>query len=165
MPQFDVATFPTQIFWLVVSFILMYLLMSRVALPRINRVLEERQRRIDDNLDRAQTLKEEADAAAAEYERVLEQARESARAAIAEASQEMADEANQRRAELEARLAAEIKEAEARIDEAKTQAIAGLRGAAIDVATSAAGRLLGSTPETDAIAAAVDAAIQHGSRR
>lgn len=165
MPQFDVSTFPTQVFWLVVSFILMYLLMARVALPRINRVLEERQRRIDDNLDRAQTLKEEADAAAAEYERVLEQARESARAAIGEASQEMADEASQRRAELEARLAAEIKDAEGRIAEAKDQAIASLRDAAIDVASSAAGRLLGSPPAADAIAAAVDSAIEQGGRR
>lgn len=165
MPQFDVSTFPTQIFWLVVSFILLYLLMARVALPRINRVLEERQRRIDDNLDRAQTLKEEADAATAEYERVIEEARESARAAIAEASQEMADEAAQRRAEMEARLAAEIKDAEARIEGAKTQAISELRGAAIDVATSAAGRLLGAAPSSDAIAAAVDAEIGRRSSR
>jgi F-type H+-transporting ATPase subunit b len=165
MPQFDLATFPTQIFWLAVSFFVLYLLMARVALPRINRVLEERQRRIDDNLDRAQALKDEADAAKSEYERVIGEARETARAAIAEASQEMAAEAQQRREELERRLTQDIKAAEARIDDAKDRAIAGLRDAAIEVATSAANRLLGTAPSPDAIAAAVDSAIAEGGRR
>ena len=76
MPQFDVSSFPTQLIWLVISFVLLYVLMSRVALPRIGQVLEERQEKIDDNLDTAEQLRAETEADSETYEAALVQARE-----------------------------------------------------------------------------------------
>ena len=60
LPQLDVQTYASQIFWLVVSFIVLYFLVAKVAMPRISEVLEERQERIEDDLDKAETLKKEA---------------------------------------------------------------------------------------------------------
>ena len=78
MPQFDLSTFPTQLVWLVIAFVLLYVLMARVALPRIGQVLEERQEKIDDNLDTAEKLRAETEADSESYEAALVQAREQA---------------------------------------------------------------------------------------
>ncbi|HJO87371.1 MAG TPA: F0F1 ATP synthase subunit B', partial [Rhodospirillales bacterium] len=64
MPQFDVTTFLPQIIWLVISYLVLYFLMAKVALPKIGGILEERQARIDDNLDAAQSLRNESNAEA-----------------------------------------------------------------------------------------------------
>lgn len=160
MPQFDVASFPTQIFWLVICFVVLYVLMARIALPRISQVLEERQKRIDDNLNRALALKDEADAAQAEYEKTMAEAREAARAALHEASQDMANEAQERHAELEGRLSRDLEDAEQRIADAKNAAIADIREAAADVAVSATQRLIGTAPAPERVRAAIDGAME-----
>src|SRR5882757_10948061 len=74
-PPFDKQTFPSQIFWFALTFIALYLLMSRVALPRVGSILEDRRRHIDGNLADAQRLKGESDAAIAAHEKALAEAR------------------------------------------------------------------------------------------
>ena len=75
MPQLDISVFAPQIVWLTITFLAMYFLMAKVALPRIAQVLDERQTRIDDNLEKAAALKKEAEDAATAYESSLAQAR------------------------------------------------------------------------------------------
>ena len=91
MPQLEqIATYPSQVFWLVVSFAALFVIMWRVAVPRISDALEARQRRIDDNLERAQEIRAEAEAAMEAYEKSLAQARADAQSRIAQANQELA---------------------------------------------------------------------------
>ena len=78
MPQLDLATFTPQLVWLGITFILLYLVMWRVALPRIGEVLEERQNRIQHDLDEAGRLKGEAEQALADFETSLSEARSKA---------------------------------------------------------------------------------------
>ena len=80
MPQFETAApfFWSQVFWLIVAFVVLYLLMSKIALPRIAEVLEERQDKIDDDLAKAEKLKNEAEQVLAEYEKAIADARSSA---------------------------------------------------------------------------------------
>ena len=78
MPQLNVASYLPQVVWLVICFVALYFLMARLALPRIAAVLEERTRRRDDDLDRAEKLEAQAEAAAKAYEQVLAEARGSA---------------------------------------------------------------------------------------
>jgi len=74
-PPFQAEHFPSQLLWLTVSFVLLYVLMSKVALPRIGSILAERSKRIGDDLAAAQRLKERSDAAHAAYDKALAAAR------------------------------------------------------------------------------------------
>lgn len=163
MPQFDPAFFAPQLFWLAVTFICLYVLMAKLALPKIGAVLDERQRKIDDNLDKAHQLKAEAEAAVAAYEKALAESRAHAHSVIKEASERLAKQAEERTRELNAQLGDKIKAAETRIAAAKDVALANVREIAADVAGTTIGRLLGGTADKAALEAAVAAALkEHG---
>jgi F-type H+-transporting ATPase subunit b len=159
MPQLDASTFPGQIFWLFLSFIILYLLMSRVALPRITQVLEERQKKIDDNLDMAENFKAEAGADSEAYEKALGLSRDQARALIQEAAQRASEDGAERQAALAERVASQLKEADTRILEAKEEAMAGLRVEAGSVAELAVRRLIDVAPSDQSVASAIEAAL------
>ena len=74
-PPFQAEHFPSQLVWLAVSFVLLYALMAKVALPRIAAIFAERSKRIGDDLKAAQGFKEQSDAAHAAYEKALADAR------------------------------------------------------------------------------------------
>jgi F-type H+-transporting ATPase subunit b len=162
MPQLNFADYTPQLFWLAVTFILLYILMSRVALPRVARVLEARERKVSEDLARAEKLKAEADEALAAYNKALTDARSQAQAALQQASAAAAAEQAQRDAAFAATLHERTRAAEERIAAAKHAALADIRTVALDSATAMAGKLVGGLPQAD-IAAAVDAAL--GERR
>ncbi len=163
MPQFDPTFFAPQLFWLLLTFVTLYVLMTMVALPKIGAVLDERQRKIDDNLDKAAQLKAEAEAAVAAYERALSESRAHAHSVIKEASDRLAQEADERNKALAARLAEQIKAGEVRIAQAKDKAVANVRDVAVDVAGSVFARLVGSAADAARLETAVAAALkEHG---
>ena len=160
MPQLDVATFSSQIFWLVVTFIALFLIMWRISVPKISDALEARQKRIDDNLNRAEELRKEAEAAMDTYQSSLADARSGAQRTILEANAKLAEDAQAREAELGETLAKRIAESEANILAAMDEAIVNIRDVAVEVSVSAAERLTGEAPSPDAASSAVDAAIK-----
>lgn len=160
MPQFDPSSYSMQLFWLAVTFIALYVAMAMVALPRISTVLEERQRRIDDNLDKAQALNAEAEAAVALYEQALAKAQAEAREVLKANAEKLASEAEARQSALAAKLEARISEGEARIAAAKAEALSQVRGIAIEVARDASARLSGLGLDDAKIEGAVAAALQ-----
>ena len=160
MPQLDVTTFSSQIFWLIVTFIALFLIMWRISVPKISDALEVRQKRIDDNLARAETLKKEAAAAMEAYEVSLTDARSEAQDTVLKANAKLTEEAQVREAELGEAMAKRIAESEANISAAMNEAISNIRDVATEVAVSAAKRLTGETPSAEAAGTAVDAAIK-----
>jgi len=160
MPQFDPTFFAPQLFWLLVMFVVLYVLMSVLAMPKIGAVLEERQRKIDDNLDKAAQLKAEADTAIAAYEKALAESRAQAQQILRTSAEALAKQSEAKQKELGEKLAAQIKAGEARINAAKDQALAHVREVAVDVAKSATQKLTGLTVEDDQVTKAVTAAMQ-----
>src|SRR3954452_11192168 len=156
MPQLDVATFPSQLFWLAVTFIVLYILMSRVGLPRLTAAIDARRQRREDDLARAARLKTEAEAANAAFQRTMAEARAQAQAAIKETTDRLAAEAAERQRALAATLAQQIDEAERRIAATKQQALSEVRGIAVDVGRSVVEKLTGSAPNNARLTAAVD---------
>lgn len=143
MPQLDLSTFPSQLLWLAVVFLILYVLMARVGLPRVGKMIILRKQRIEDDLGRAAQMKAEADAVMAAYERALADARTQAQATLKEAMDRFAAEANARQHRATEKLAAETGVAERRIAEAKAQALAGLRAVAVEVARAATRKIAG----------------------
>jgi F-type H+-transporting ATPase subunit b len=157
VPQLDVSTFPSQIFWLIICFSILYYLLSRRALPRVSEILEARQDRIAADLDQAQRLRREAETALAKYEDAIAKAQDRAHALLAENQARLQAEAVARQAELDQQLAGQVAEAEARIAVARDRALAELEDAAIEAARAAAARLAGITVSADAARRALGA--------
>jgi len=160
MPQLDASTFPSQLFWLAVAFIVLYVLMARVGLPRIANVMAERRQRIEGDLERAQQMKAEAEAVMGAYQRTLADARAQAQTTLKEAMDRFNAEAAQRQREAVDKIAVEIGAAERRIVAAKTEALGNLRAMAVDLASAATQRLTGLTVEGGGAADAVDRVLK-----
>ena len=146
MPQFEVSNFMPQLFWLFVSFAVLFLVMWRHALPRISEVLAARQRHIDSDLEKATDLRREAEAVLAEYEKALAEARSQAADAIRKASDEMASESARRHEAFGRELAAQTSEAEDRIARAKQDALDQVTAVAAEVANATTAKLIGISP-------------------
>jgi F-type H+-transporting ATPase subunit b len=159
-PPFQKETFASQILWLVICFVALYLLISRIAVPRIGGILEERTRRIEYDFAEAQRDKEESEAALAAYEKALADARSRAQAIGAEIRDKINAEADEKRKALEAKLNAQLAEAEKAIASTKSAAMTNVRGIAVDAASAIVERLTGTAPAAPALAAAVDDALK-----
>jgi F-type H+-transporting ATPase subunit b len=159
MPQFDLSRFPSQIFWLGVSFAVLYMIMSKVALPRIGAVLEARADRIGNDLDRASALKAEADRTRAAYEKALAESRAKAQEVGRGAEDVLAKESAARQAALNTELMARLRDAETRIAAAKAAAMANLAGVAAESATMAVERVAGLKVDPAEAARAAQAAL------
>jgi F-type H+-transporting ATPase subunit b len=159
MPQLDPTSFPSQLFWLAVTFIVLFLLMWRLALPGVARVLQRREEKITSDLDRAQALKSEAAEIIGAYDKALAAAREQAGAITRQAVDEMNAQAAKRTEAMSATVAQQIKAAESRIAAARGEALNQLRDVANEAASLAVAKLAGAQPPAERIDAAVRAAM------
>jgi F-type H+-transporting ATPase subunit b len=163
MPQLDLATFAPQLVWLAISFVILYLLMTKLGLPRVARAIGARRERIEGDLEKAEQMKAEAEAVIAAYERALTEARQQAQQTLKEATERLNAEAAERQRKLAETLAAETAAAERRIAQAKQAALANIRDVAVEVARTAAAKLTGAEIEPGRAGAAVDAALRERS--
>jgi F-type H+-transporting ATPase subunit b len=154
-PPFQKETFASQLIWLAIFFIGLYLLMSRIALPRVGSILAARRQRIESDLAAAQQLKGESDAAIAANEKALAEARGRAQTLANETREKAARAAEARRKQVDAKLQARIAEAEKTIAATRSAAMANVQGIASDTAPAIVQRLAGITPANDEVTEAV----------
>ena len=161
MPQLNFANPLTtsQVVWGIVIFVVLYILLSRWTLPQVGRVLESRAASIEADLETARVAKATADAAVSEMTDATGRARAEAQAEISAAVGQAKQAATAQAAELDARLEAQLKEAEGRIAAARGAAMSALRQVATDTAATIIGRLTGSTPDRQAVESAVGTAL------
>ena len=155
LPQLDFSTFPSQIFWLIVAIVALFYLMSKIALPRIASVLEERADAIANDLDRAEELKRKAEEAEAAYEQALADARASALAIAAETREEIQKEVDAAMATADAEIAARTAEGEARIAEIRDSAMQAVQEVAEETAVAVVDAVMPGIAEANAVKAAV----------
>ncbi len=156
MPQLCLEWFPNQIFWLVVTLVVIYLVLSRIALPRIASVLAERQGTITNDIAAAEELKQKAADAEAAYEKALADARAEAGRIAAEAKAEVKAEVDVAMQKADAEITARTAESEARIEEIRDSAAGAVRDVARDTAEALVSAL-GVEVDSSAIGASVDA--------
>ena len=159
-PPFERDTFPSQLFWLAICFIALYVMTARLVRPRVGGIIEQRKGSIADDLAAASRLKGESEAAMAAYEKALADARARAQAIAGETRDRLQAEADRNRKALEDQLAARLADAEKSIVATKSAAMANVRGIAADAAAAIVTRLTGVTAPEPAVGAAVDAVLK-----
>jgi F-type H+-transporting ATPase subunit b len=155
MPQLDAAIWPNLIFWLIVSIVLLYLILSRVALPRLGTVLAERQDAISNDLEMAALLRRRAEEAEATYERALAEAREESMR-IGEATRaDIQEELKHLMEKADAEIAAKTAESEKRIGEIREGAARSVEEVARETALAIVAQLMPKLADQPAVDAAV----------
>jgi F-type H+-transporting ATPase subunit b len=158
-PPFNSATFAGQLFWLAIFFGLLMWLMTKVALPRVQNILEGRAERIGGDLAEARRLQAETDAAIEAYEKTLGDARAEGARIAAEVHESVARESEAHRRRLEDELNAKLESSEALIAETKSKALGNVRGIAVEAAAAIVERLSGEAPPANDVEKAVDATL------
>ncbi len=158
-PPFQGETVPSQLFWLAICFVVLYVGLSRMLLPRLSGVMAERNRKIEGDLETANRLRNESEAAQAAYEKSLTDARAKAQALAAESQAKAAAEADAQRKQLEDGLKVKLDAAEKQIAATKSAAMSNVRGIAIDTTGLIVERLTGKAPAKQSVEHAVDSAL------
>jgi len=151
LPQLDPNHFTPQLFWLVLSFIALFFIMSRIALPRVGDVIDERRDRIKRDLDAAGRLKDETDKALSDYEKALADARSNASGIAKETRERLAAETDAERQRVDAQLAVKLQSAESRIAETKSKAVSAIGEIATDTARAVVTKLIGQDVSPDEV--------------
>jgi len=163
MPQLDFADYAPQLVWLVITFVAMYLLMARVALPRIATVIEERRDRIANDLAQAEQLRRETDQAIAAYEKALADAKARANAIAQETRDRLNEELAEERQKKEAEINERLESAEQQIARTKEEALSHVEEIARDTTAALVQQLLGEQVSQQTLDDAVSrAASKHG---
>lgn len=159
MPQLEFSTFPNQIFWLVLTLIAIYLILSRVALPRIGAILAERQGTITNDIAKAEDLKRQAVEAEDAYNKALADARAEAQRIAAEARAEIQADLDVAIAKADAEISARAVESEKAIAEIRANALDSVRQVAKETAAEIVSAM-GGKADADSIATAVDSRVK-----
>jgi len=159
-PPFQKDTFASQLVSLLVAFVALYLIVSRIALPRVGSLLDERQNKIKGDLAAAQRLRDESDAALKAYESELASARSRAQAIGAETREKLNAASEAERKTLEERLSVKLAEAEKTIAATREAAMSKVRSIASDAAIAIVQRLTGVAPDRRSVNKAVDATLK-----
>jgi F-type H+-transporting ATPase subunit b len=159
-PPFDRETFPSQLFWLAICFVALYLITARLVQPRVSGIIEGRRKQVSGDLAEASRFKSESEQALAAYEKALADARTRAQTIASETRDRLQAEAERNRKALEGQLNARLADAEKQIAATKNAAMANVRGIATEAAAAIVTRLTGVNTSEPAVAAAVDAVLK-----
>ena len=161
-PPFDPAHFASNLFWLALTFGGLYWLMSRIALPRLGSILEERASTIGRDLDQAAGMQAKAEEMAQAYEKALAEARKNAQGIAQSAREAGAKASDARRHATEAELSAKLAAAEATIAKTKSDAMGNVRDLGGDIAAAIVTKLTGQAPSAGEATAAIDQVLARG---
>ena len=159
-PPFESSTFASQLVSLVIAFVALYLIVSRVALPRVGSVIDARQKVIEGDLAEAQKLRDASGAALKAYEAELASARSRAQAIGNETREKLNAASEAERKKLEDQLSVKLAQAEKTIAATRETAMSNVRGIAADAAAAIVQRLTGVVPDGSALNSAVDASLK-----
>ena len=159
-PPFQPDTFASQLIWFAIIFFALYLIMSKLALPRVGGIIEARRNAIASDLAEAQKLKDASEKEIATYEEELAAARARAQAIGSETRDKLTAQADSERKVLEDRLSARLAEAEKTIDATRRTAMGNVRGIAADAAAAIVQRLSGTAPDARSVETAVDQVLK-----
>lgn len=162
LPQFDISTFPSQIFWLAITFIVLYTIFSTKVLPEISSVIENRKNTIDTDLNTAEKLRSEAEDVQKNYEDQLSLTRQNAQELMREADEEGRKDLERRLTEFQKRAEREQKNTLGRIEQSKQDIMNDLNNMAAEVVQSSIEKITGvKISKEDALKVVENQTVQH----
>ncbi len=159
-PPFKGETFASQLLWLAICFVVLYVLVARFALPRMSAILENRRTKIEADFAEAARMKGDADAAVAAHEKALADARARAHELAMTARERLAAESEEHRKSIEHDLNQRLAESDKTIAASKQAAMANVRGIAVEAAGAIVARLIGTSPSDHTVKSAVDEVLK-----
>jgi F-type H+-transporting ATPase subunit b len=135
MPQLDPTSFPSQLFWLTVSFVVLYILLARFLLPRVHSVLALRSWTMESDIEQAGRMKSEAENARAQYEKGLADARIASQSILTDAQHALGEKAAKQQAELDVAIEKKMVESESAIIRAKQEVMGKLAPVSAELAS------------------------------
>jgi F-type H+-transporting ATPase subunit b len=159
-PPFQKESFASQLVSFAIAFVLLYVIVSKFALPRVGGIIAARQDAIRNDEAEAQRLKNESDAALKAYETELATARANAQAIGSDIRDKLNKQADEERKLLENQLAVKLADAEKSIAATRATAMGNVRSIATDAAAAIVQRLSGVVPDVKAVESAVDATLK-----
>ena len=156
MPQLDFSVFPSQLFWLLISFFSMLFIMSRFIIPKTAEMINLRKEKIDGDLRKAAEIKQQVEKALEKYHAALKEATDKAQISLQKNRDELGEMINRKQEDLAAKLEAEISGGEKKIEQAKEKALQKVEASAAELAIDVLKNLgFGGVKAKDA-AAAID---------
>jgi F-type H+-transporting ATPase subunit b len=149
LPQMNVDYFPTQLFWLSLTFLGLWFVLSKIALPRVGDVIAERKDRITRDIEAAGRLKSDTDKALADYEKALSDARSNASGIAKQTREKLSAETDAEKTRIETQIAGKLQEAETRIAATKTKALTAVNDIAAETARAVVAKLVGHDVSLD----------------
>jgi len=146
MPQLDPSSFGSQLFWLAITFSVLFLVLTYFILPRIGSTLEARQSRLQGDFDAAERMSEEAKQALEAYEEALSEARVNAVKLAQDVRNGIQAEMDEEKAAIDAQIAQRVEAAETRLKASRDAAMAGIVGSARDVVADIVETVSGQKP-------------------
>jgi F-type H+-transporting ATPase subunit b len=158
LPQLDVGSFSSQLFWLAVFFLIVFLFMMLVAVPRLAGILDARRGKIDGDIGEAERLRALAAEAQKTYDATMAEARGRARRLLAEAEEQNAAQLAERTRAAHDEAERRIADAVRRIEGARLAAMRGIRAMAVDLVADITVKIVGRAPSAEVVSYAVDQA-------
>lgn len=159
-PQLDPSSYASQVFWLAVAFVVLYFLMSRIALPRIAEVLDMRHKQREGNLTRAEEMREETERVKTTYEQALTRAQDEAQQRLTAMEASIAQSVAEENTKFIEKARAKIAESEGAIAKAKSEALASLPELAAEVTAEIVQKVAGLDVQKSQTRAAVDSILE-----
>ncbi len=155
LPQMDVTTFASQLFWLAITFGILFFTMRNIIIPRLGGIIEERKDRIADDLDQAAEFKQQSEDAQLAYEQALAEARAKAQNIAGDTRKDIDEQIATMQATMESELANKVTDAENRIGAMQETAEAKVRDAAVDTTRAIVEALIEEVPTKESVEAAI----------
>ncbi len=155
LPQLDTSTYMSQVFWLVLVFLIMHIFFSKKSLPKISKTVENRSERIKNDIDSARRLREEVQAVQEEYEKNLEKARTESQNLFAKIDADLQKKSEQHEKKFAEDSEKRIADLESDIADARKKAIAEMSDAVTEIAAKATETIIGVKPDTKNVNKAV----------
>jgi len=156
MPQLNPEFWLSQIFWLTITFGILYVVLSKLILPKISANLEIRRSQILDNIEAADKQREDSELKIAEYEKIVQKSKDEAKKYFQQAREKTLKDINLKKDVLDKELDKEIREVESEIQELRNRAPEKIKKIAIETSADLLHQLIGEEVNNSSISAIVD---------